>query len=368
MPCLNRRVLTRVAAAALAASLAACGGGGDDAGTDAQADASDADVQAYAAPTTTASSDSAAALDSVLLAVDETTASTSTSSATSGSASALAVQGDGRRQAQAASPAASVPTEVTVPVVYDCAGGGTMTLSLRGPTGGLNNQTPDTGEVYTASFAQCITSQQVTLNGEVVLSYTQADSVDSTTDAGTTNTQTRAGTLAATALQVSSPTGAQGQSMALTLNGSLSFQRVLTTDLTSGDQQRNSQYSSNLLSLGLVATRGTTGYELSNLAVTRQVSLQGGELVASQLSGHWQLANTSGRWALSTQVNGSVSYNSSGAPVSGSWSVTRTRLGLTMTAADGTLDVAIDKGADGTVDRHLSLPISQLMALNQSGG
>jgi hypothetical protein len=271
----------------------------------------------YLAPTTVVASDALAAIEAVITSVNT---------------------------------AAAVSASQTVA----CSGGGTLTLNISGTPEGLLNGQPDTGEVYALVFEQCLGSRSGVINGQATLSFSYA----ANTADGSTTTQSAVGTLSLSQLSVSSPVARQGQRLGVTLNGLVNFNRSQAD--SASNTVVNGRYSGQDVAVQVDASQGSTSLTIKSLAMTRQVTWAASKVQALVLSGAHSLVTAAGR-TLSTTIDGSLAYTSSGAPATGVWTMAAKKLALKVSVHDGQADVDVDALADGTVERSFTIPVAQLI-------
>lgn len=336
----SRFPLQRLAAAAALACgvlLTACGGGGDGASTTTATPLSQPDATAESANSASTGNDTAAAMDSVI----DTTSALALATATPADAS------PDRMHALSAKPAAATGlTNVSV----SCAGGGTATLSITGGTAAseLNGQL-DAGEHYSVTYAQC-TGQagQAQLNGSVEMDVVSADH--------TTSPSTLAVNLTVTNLALSLPAGTA------TLNGTAAVSRSVV--IANGSTTTTSHLTVPSATLATAFNARTGSFTLTDLDATRTLTSVAGVVTASQYNGHHTLSGTAnGRtFAVSVATTGNVSYDATGALVSGAWTVVRPHATIATTLANGTVIMTVDDGNDGTIDHTWTFTVAQLNA------
>ncbi len=335
----GRFPLQRLAAAAALACgvlLTACGGGGDSAPVPATTPLSQPDATADSANATSTGNDTASALDTVI----DTTTALAQSTAQPASAPA------DRMHALSASPAAAGVTAVTV----DCAGGGTATLSITGGTAAseLNGQL-DAGEHYSVTYAQC-TGQAgyAQLNGSVEMDVVSADHA--------TSPASVAVNLTAANLALSLPAGSATLSGTATVSRSVAVANGTTTTTS------HVTVPSATLATAFNSRSGT--FTLSGLDATRTRTSVAGIVTASQYDGHHTVSGSAdGRtFSLNVATTGTVSYDATGALVSGTWTVVRSHATIVTTVANGTVVMTVDDGNDGTIDHTWTFPAARLSA------
>jgi hypothetical protein len=329
-PSIHRFPLQRLSAAAALACgvlLTACGGGGDDTAPGNASSLSQPDATADSANSTSTGQDTAAAMDTII----DTTALLAQTTAT--------VTGASPQRVQALSTDAHADTSPVPPVTnltVQCGGGGTATLSIAGAELELNGQL-DAGERYTVTYAQC-TGQagQAQLNGSVEMTVTSADH--------STSPGTLAVSLTVTGLSLALPAGSA------TLNGSATVSRSVATSNGSSTTTSHVTVPSATLTTAFNSRNGT--FTLSNLDATRTLTSVAGVVTASRYNGHHTLSGSAnGRsFSMSVATTGNVSYDATGALVSGAWTVVRPLATIATTVANGTVIMTVDDGNNGTID------------------
>lgn len=318
------RAAGTLAGLGLLLSLAACGGGsGSDSSDTAEAD----QAQSLSATATTSPQETAQVADAVVdtaLAVDPGSLSTPT-------AAHVGVAAAGTAQLQGS---------------VDCAGGGTASVVMTGPTlAGLLDGVPEAGEVTQLTYSACSgPDAQVVLNGTVTMTVTQADSGGLTVSLDTSD------------LQAGLPLSTLGWSgsLSLTRSGSVADSGASTT---------SSAWSASGLSL--VAVRNGHEADLSfNGSGTRTVQWQDGVPQSSSYQGSSSLGLASSRWngTLDVATQGAMVFDPEGVPQSGSVSLSLGLYQWTATLADGTATVTVDRNGDGVVDRTRSWPVADWLA------
>ena len=317
----SRWTLSAIVAAAL---LAACGGGGSDTSTDAAA-IDDPTATAYSANATLTASDATSTADTAVL-----------------TAQALAA---GAASAMASGAAAT----------YNCAGGGSATISVSGGTpANWGNGQFDAGETYQVSYAACKgAAGWAALDGSATLSVSAAS--------GDSSNGSLSLALAVTNLSVTTPRGTA------TLNGNSTRDLTVTTD-AGGAVHLASHYVAPSFAWTTHYQGRSSTFTLSAVDIRRDATFVGGVLQSSSIDGTHTLSATlpNGAFSYTVATNGGVSYAADGTPLSGSWTITLplNRITVTVTSANGigTATCALDLGKDGTIDRTLTLTWVQLAA------
>jgi hypothetical protein len=311
--------------------LCACGGGGDSGSSATSTSLSESDATSDSSNATQSGTDSATSIDAVY----DTTAALAVSVAAPSSSNDLAH-------------ALSVSAPITNTVIA-CTGGGSATLTVTGGTLITQlNGTLDAGEHYSVTYAQCSGALgRAQLNGSVEMDITSVSSA---------STPVTAATITATNLTVSLPLGS------MTMNGSANVSRSATT--SGAVTTTTSAISASGLTLATAFNGHTGSYALSNLSATRTVETTAGVTSGSQYSGHHTLSGTAnGRgFSMTVATSGSVSYDASGVPISGTWTVVRPDATIATTVANGSVTLTVDDGSNGSIDHAWTFPTATLTA------
>jgi hypothetical protein len=308
--------------AVAAALLAACGGGGSDAGA-AAASVDDPTATAYSANATLTASDATGTADTAVLTA----------------------------QALVAGAASSMASGVAT--TYNCAGGGTATVSISGGApANWGNGKFDAGEIYQVSYAACKgAAGWVALDGSATLTVSAAS--------GDSSNGSLALALAVSNLSVTTPRGNA------TLNGNSTRDITVSTD-AAGAVHLSSHYVAPSFTWTTHYQARTSTFTLSAVDIRRDATFVGGVLQSSSIAGTHTLSATlpNGAFSYTVATNGGVTYAADGTPLSGSWTITLPLdlITVTVTSANGigTATVAIDRGKDGTIDRTFTLTWVQL--------
>lgn len=299
----------RLALAPLLALLAACGGGGGD----------DADPSAAVSPETA----QAMSANSAVLPADSTEAA----------ATVLATT-----QAVVAGGQASQ--------TFSCAGGGTALFTVSGGSlASVTNGVLDAGEVYSVSYAACRGSAGAArLDGTATLTVVGAT-------AGMTEVSTATQGIVVTLPQ-----------RTLTLNGSSTLsQSVATSGATT---TTTSRWSSPQIVVTSQRNARSSSFTLTDVDLTRSVAVTGGVISARSSSGTHTMSAVlpNASWTITTATEGAVSYDATGVPTQGSWTITLPHNRIGVSVVPGTLTVTVDHGADGTIDRTYTFNTTTLVA------
>lgn len=341
----HRRGRLAALLASLSLGLAACGGGGDSTEPTTDDDSSaDAETTAYAVDGTANPSDASATVDSALAAAEASSQLIMTSAAAAGRQHALAV----------ALPASSPTDPDSAETETACPGGGTVTQVVTGTVASVANPLPDSGETYDYRFTACSLAGIGRLDGSMQLKFvTVSDDAD-------TGDTVRAGEWKLDTLTlVPQSTTPRGLTATATVTGAGGFARSV---VNAGDNQTaTTQLTANSLVLSVVGSKRSAGASLSLMDITRVASFNAGVMQSGQIKGTVTVKpDRAGGQSITTDLSGGMTFDANGQPSSGSWSIHRPQLIVGITAASGTATITLDKGADGVVDRTLTLPLSSL--------
>jgi hypothetical protein len=298
------------AGAALTASilLSACGGGGDSTSSDATS-MSDSSATTYTAQATQVPTDTTTAEMALVQSTESLVALTAPSTTVS------------------------------------CPGGGTAiyTVSTATSSGVLI-----AGITYTLTFNACSgLSNAAVVTGVASVAVTSYGSTSF--DAGMSFNNL--------AVQV---TRANGASDTVTLNGGSRFQTSTTTSGVTTTQTAHLTAPSLSVTTAFSSGRTTT-YSLSAVDMLKTVVSVSGVVSSTSYSGtttlQAQTNQASASYTVATQ--GAVTYSDTGTPLAGNWLLTLPNNALSVNAVSGTVKLGIDLGGNGTIDRTITLPISE---------
>lgn len=227
-----------------------------------------------------------------------------------------------------------------------CPGGGSASYSVTGaPLATLVNGQLDAGEVYSLSFSACRSSSgSAALDGSATLTVTAASTTGVTVQTSTSQLQT---TL---------------PQRVLTLNGTSTVALASSSNGTS--TTTSAHWSASQITLTSVRNARTSTLQLGGVDLTRSVTSSAGVVSATSSSGTCTVNATlpNGSWSMTLATQGAVSYDSSGVPTQGAWTITLpyNRIGVSISPASATLSV--DHGADGSIDRTITLTPAELAA------
>jgi hypothetical protein len=299
------RLLPVAAALGLLAALTACGGGGD---SDPNTQPSQATAEAASVNTAVIPSDTSDAMSTALSA-------------------AVSVVAAGQASATVA-----------------CVGGGSAVYTVTSPNAGtIGNGLLDAGENYSVAFTNCRGAiGAATVNGSMTMAVQSASGNNFAVNTATNN------------VVVALP------QRTVTLNGASTFTRTVTTagsTTTTTGRWVTPSYTSVTASAGRTST-----FSLTNVDLTRSVSVTHGAISASSSNGAATLSATlpNASFSVTLATNGAVSYDANGVPTSGTWSITFPNNAITFTVAAGIATIGVDYGANGTIDKTYVLTINQV--------
>jgi hypothetical protein len=228
----------------------------------------------------------------------------------------------------------------------NCPGGGTAVFTATGESvPSLLNGQLDVGEDYVLQFNACRSSAvAATVNGSMSLAVTAAS-------AGTLSVDTRTQDITVTLSQ-----------RTLTLDGQSTLSQMIVT--TGSTVVTTTHWTSPQIMLSSVRGGVTSSLSASDIDLTRSVTTNAGVAAGSTHSGSLTLAATlpGSAWSAALATQGTVSYDTTGAPTQGDWTITlpHNRLGLQLGAGSAT--VTVDNGPDGTIDHTYTFTIPSLLA------
>lgn len=302
-----RPMLHSIAAASLLALLSACGGDSASASAD---DVSDVTAQAMSANSSAIPEDGSEAVDTLL----ETT------------------------QAVVAGGSASQSVA--------CAGGGTAVFTVAGGSvAEVTNGQFDAGEVYSVSYSACRGSAgAAAVDGAATLTVVTAGA--DTLEVETTTQD----------IVVTLPL------RTLTLNGSSTLARSVTAN--GATTTTTSRWVSPQIELVSQRNARTSRFTLSGVDMSRSISVTNGVISARSSSGTHTMnaALPNGSWSVTTATQGAISYDANGVPTQGAWTITLPHNIIGIDVVPGTATIALDYGADGTVDRTIVITPAELAA------
>lgn len=298
-----------VAVVPLVLLLAACGGGGGDPGGSGGSTGtgttgvSDGTAQAMSANSTVMHEDGAASADALVATTQAVIAS-----------------------------AAANQTVV-------CAGGGTAVYGVTGNASTLANGQLDAGEVYSVTYTGCRgAAGWAALDGSATL--TVIANSGGSLQVGTTTSS----------LAVTLPL------RTLTWNGSSTITRTVTT--TGASTTVATRWQSPQIVVTSRRSGRTSTFTLSALDLTRSVITSGGNPTAISSSGTVTMTaalpgNVS--WSITVATQGTVGFTTDGVPTQGVWRITLPNNIIGVSVVPGMATITIDLGADGSIDRTITV-------------
>jgi hypothetical protein len=223
-----------------------------------------------------------------------------------------------------------------------CPGGGSATVAVTG--GSLATQTNgqlDAGEVYTLTLAACSAAVGApAVSGDLTVTVVAADATSATSTIATS-----------TPLSAVLPAGTVNLSGSFTLvrsiSGTTTTSHVTATGLTLSRGASSRTFTLGAVDITLAVTRAAAG-TLQSLAYTGSHSVTVNQSFYSNFS-------------YSVATTGSVSYDASAQPATGSWTVTLPRQLLTLSLTATTVHLTADFGRDGTIDLDTTFPRTTLL-------
>lgn len=221
--------------------------------------------------------------------------------------------------------------------MYQVTGGAGSTLAQ------LTNGQLDAGENYTLTFSTCKGALgAASVNGSMSLNVLSA------------STGNLSVTTSTNGLVITRPRGTQ------TLNGSSALQY---TTVTQGNVvTTTTRWTTPSYTVTTAYNSRSSSFSLTNVDITNSVSTTNGVISGSTHSGTSTIAATlpNGAFTITTATQGTVTYDATGKPTQGSWSITLPNNRITLSVASGTASIGVDYGADGTIDVTYTLTITEL--------
>jgi hypothetical protein len=302
------RLPRALGALSLVALLAACGGGSNDMPPPSTAVSAD-DAKSVSANAASIPNDSATALGATV-AIAETIVAAGQASAT-----------------------------------ISCPGGGTAVYQVTGPNAALLlNHQLDQGETYTLTFNACRSAGGATsVNGAMTLAVTSKTANSITLDTATNN------------VVVTLPHGD------VTLNGSSTITRTVET--VGNTTTTTTHWVTPNFSVTSHRNGRTSTFAYTNVDITRTVVITNGVVTSTSYNGTSTLSWTwpNGSFSITFATQGSVGCDADGTPTQGIWTITLPHNRITLTVVPGMVTLAVDYGADGTIDRTYTFTVTDLM-------
>jgi hypothetical protein len=226
----------------------------------------------------------------------------------------------------------------------NCSGGGTVVYTITGGTlASVTNGVLDAGESYTLVFTDCKGA-----GGAGTVNGTLSAVVESASSAGVKVNFNNSGITVALPRRTVQLSGASTleQTVETTAAGTVTTTRVTAANLSSS------------ISFG---TRTST-FSLTNVDMTRAVTTSNNVVTGTSYNGTATLSANlpNGAFTITSATQGAATYSADGTPTQGTWVTTLPNYKLTLKIANATATIEIDRGADGTVDRTITVPLSNL--------
>lgn len=303
------RLPRALGALTLAALLAACGGGGNDAAPPPPSAVSAEDAKSVSANTAAIPTDTATAMSTIIATAEAVVAA--------GSASAT----------------------------LSCAGGGTAVYTVTGPDAALLlNRRFDQGENYSVTYNACRSfTGAASVNGAQTLFVASRTADSITLDTATNN------------VVVTLPHSD------VTMNGSSTVSRTIQT--AGNVTTTTTHWVTPNFSVTTHRNGRTSTFAYNNVDISRTVVTTSGVVTATSYNGTSTLSWTwpNGSYSITFATQGTVNCDASGAPTQGTWTITFPHNRIILTIVPGTVTLAVDYGADGTIDRTYTFTVTELM-------
>lgn len=226
-----------------------------------------------------------------------------------------------------------------------CAGGGTAVYQVTGPDALLLlNHQFDQGESYSLTFNACRSAGgATTVNGALTLVVTSKTANSITLDTATNN------------VVVSLPHGD------VTLNGASTFTR--TIEIAGNTTTTTTHWVTPNFSVTSHRNGRTSTFAYTNVDITRTVVTTSGLVTSTTFNGTSTLSWTwpNGSFSITFATQGAVGCDADGNPTQGIWTITLPHNRITLTVVPGMVTLAVDYGADGTIDRTYIFTVTELM-------
>lgn len=233
-----------------------------------------------------------------------------------------------------------------------CPGGGTVTVQIGGNSlVGEENGVFDAGETYTLTYTGCI--------GRTGLAQLDGQALLTVNSVGTTATPVTAVTIALTNLTATLPQGS------VVANGTASVSRSsLTAASVTTTTSAITTTGTNSIALATSFNSRSGTYTLTSLAASHVVTYDATAITGMQFSGSYSVTGSanSARSFTVTSSTASSTYDGTGTPTAGDWTVVNSEASLHAVLASGTVTLTVDEGADGTTDATYTFPVADLIA------
>ncbi|MGL4576079.1 MAG: hypothetical protein ACRCV9_14945 [Burkholderiaceae bacterium] len=226
----------------------------------------------------------------------------------------------------------------------NCAGGGTAVYTVTGGSlASVTNGMLDAGETYSLVFTDCKGAAGLgAINGSLG-AVVEASSASGVKVAMTNNGVTVA--LPRRQVRLSGASTIE-QTVATTAAGT-----ATTTRFTAGNISAETTFG----------TRKST-FSLSGVDMTRAIMVNNNVVTATSYNGTATLSATlpNGAFSVTTATQGAATFSADGTPQQGTWVTTLPNYKLTLKIASSSATIEIDQGADGTVDRTVTVTTGNL--------
>ena len=230
-----------------------------------------------------------------------------------------------------------------------CPGGGTAVYQVTGPNAALLlNHQFDEGENYSVTYNNCRSASGASsLNGSLTLVVTDTTADSITLDATTNN------------VVAAYPHGD------VTLNGSSTVTRTIVT--AGNTTTTTTHWVTPSFSITSHRNGRTSSFAYTNVDITRTVVVTNGNVTSISYNGTSTLSWTwpNGSFSITIATQGTVGCDANGTPTQGTWIITLPHNRITLTIVPGTVTLAVDYGADGSIDRLYVFTVVDLM--NRAG-
>ena len=324
----NNTAARALLAIGLCGALAACGGGSGGSST----------------PTTSGASSTVDTTPSIEYAVDSSanTAVIPSSAATAASTTLATAQ-----VVVATGAAGATVTGSTATSTVACPGGGSAMYTVTGSTlANLTNGQLDAGENYSLTFTDCKGyGGAAAVNGAMTLAVTAAPSADNITV-----------TTATDDIVVTLPHGN------VTLNGSSTLTQTVTT--AGSTVTTTEHWTTPIFNVTTAFNARNSTFAMTDVDITATATVTDGTLVGTTYNGTTTLSANlpNGEFDVTLATQGATSYDATGTPLQGTWTLTLPNNAITLTIANGTATIDVDYGANGSIDATYTYTVGALTA------
>ncbi|MFM2400298.1 MAG: hypothetical protein RL341_2455 [Pseudomonadota bacterium] len=226
----------------------------------------------------------------------------------------------------------------------NCGGGGTAVYTVTGGSlASVTNGVLDAGETYSLVFTDCKGAPGLgAINGSL------GAAVETSSASGVKVNMTNNGvTVALPRRQVR-------------LSGASTIEQSVATS-AAGTVTTNRFTAGNISAETTFGARKST-FSLSNVDMVRAITVNNNVVTATSYNGTATLSATlpNGAFSLTTATQGAATFSADGTPQQGTWVTTLPNYKLTLKIASGSATIEVDQGADGTVDRTVTITTGNL--------